>query len=221
MKEVVGQLSYIANGTRPDIAYAVLQLAQHQNDASHEHWTAAKHLMRYLRATRQVGLHYKRRRAGEPAVPQVEAYADADHATEKDRRSITGYTVLVGGAPVVWRSGKQDTIATSPAESEVVAANAASLELLFVRKWLESAGYPQSPSTLHIDNTQALDIAQDEESSKRTKHIDIKHKKIQELTQLQLVRPQHVGTHENVADIFTKPVTRDKLTYLRRKLGIA
>ena len=120
-----------------------------------------------------------------------------------------------------WRSGKQDTIATSPAESELIAANACALELLYVRQWLDSAGFPQQANTLHIDNMQALDIAQDEDSSKRTKHIDVKHKKIQELCENAQIRPRHVGTADNAADIFTKPLARDKLTWLRRRQGIA
>ena len=222
MKEVVGQLSYIANGTRPDISYAVLQLAKYSNDASDEHWQAAKRVMRYLAGTKGQGLHYRRRRDGEPAVLQAEAYADADHAGDvHDRRSVTGYVVLMAGAPVSWRSGKQDTIATSPAESELIAANACALELLYVRQWLDSAGFPQQANTLHIDNMQALDIAQDEDSSKRTKHIDVKHKKIQELCENEQIRPRHVGTADNAADIFTKPLARDKLGWLRRRQGIA
>ena len=222
MKEVVGQLSYIANGTRPDISFAVLQLAKYSNDASDEHWQAAKRVMRYLAGTKGQGLHYRRRRDGEPEVLQVEAYADADHAGDvQDRRSVTGYVVLMAGAPVSWRSGKQDTIATSPAESELIAANACALELLYVRQWLDSAGFPQQANTLHIDNMQALDIAQDEDSSKRTKHIDVKHKKIQELCENAQIRPRHVGTADNAADIFTKPLARDKLTWLRRRQGIA
>ena len=62
--------------------------------------------------------------------------------------------------------------------------------MLYVRQWLDSAGFPQQANTLHIDNMQALDIAQDEDSSKRTKHIDVKHKKIQELCDNKQIRPQ-------------------------------
>ena len=58
-RSIVGMLLYLAGSTRPDIAYAVHQCAifSHQPQASHE--VGIKHIIRYLKGTRDKGLIMK------------------------------------------------------------------------------------------------------------------------------------------------------------------
>jgi hypothetical protein len=44
-RELIGLLMYIANGTRPDICYAVNMLAQVANNPGRIHWEAAKRVV--------------------------------------------------------------------------------------------------------------------------------------------------------------------------------
>ena len=46
----IGKLTGLANGTRPDIAYAAGVLAHFNNCAGKAQWTAGKHLLCYIRA---------------------------------------------------------------------------------------------------------------------------------------------------------------------------
>ena len=50
-RSLVGSLLYVAMWTRPDIAFAVSQVARFQSDPSVYHWTLAKHILRYARLT--------------------------------------------------------------------------------------------------------------------------------------------------------------------------
>ena len=44
--------------TRPDIFYAVGVVSRYQSDPGVEHWTAMKHLLKYLKRTRDYMLVY-------------------------------------------------------------------------------------------------------------------------------------------------------------------
>jgi len=52
-RRLIGSLMYLVN-TRPDICFAVNILNQFQVEPKHDHWVAAKHILRYL----QVTIHY-------------------------------------------------------------------------------------------------------------------------------------------------------------------
>ena len=49
----VGSLLYLSTRTRPDIAFAVGNVARYCSKLTKEHWIAVKHIMRYLRGTCQ------------------------------------------------------------------------------------------------------------------------------------------------------------------------
>lgn len=76
-KQAVGALLYLARVTRPDISYAVNQVAAHASDPSKEHWNAVKNILRYVETTKDIGLTYRRN----PSEPHVRVYTDADWRT--------------------------------------------------------------------------------------------------------------------------------------------
>ena len=55
----IGALMYIANCTRPDIAFAVNLLARHSAAPTKRHWTGVKNIFRYLQGTIDLGLFYQ------------------------------------------------------------------------------------------------------------------------------------------------------------------
>lgn len=71
-RELVGTLMYVAVGTRSDLANIISRLAQFTNEPNHQHWTAAKRVLRYLAGTKDLGLVYTRK--DDPLF----GYADAD-----------------------------------------------------------------------------------------------------------------------------------------------
>lgn len=74
--QLIGSLLYIANKSRPDIAYAVGRLSRYTHNPSGEHWTALERVFKYLRGTLDYSLTYR----GFPAV--VEGYSDANWITD-------------------------------------------------------------------------------------------------------------------------------------------
>ncbi len=57
-QSAVGSLLYLSTRTRPDIAYAVNNVAKFCAKPTKQHWTAVKRIMRYLNGTLDLGLLY-------------------------------------------------------------------------------------------------------------------------------------------------------------------
>ena len=54
----IGALMYLANCTRPDIAFAVNLLARHSAKPTRRHWVGVKTILRYLNGTQDLGLYF-------------------------------------------------------------------------------------------------------------------------------------------------------------------
>ena len=54
----IGALMYLANCTRPVIAFAVNLLARYSSAPTQRHWNGNKHILRYLCGTTDLGLFY-------------------------------------------------------------------------------------------------------------------------------------------------------------------
>ena len=199
-RELVGALMYLAVATRPDIANTVSRLAQFNNNPNKRHWLAAKRVLRYLAGTTGLGLLFFR--ADQPLT----GYSDADWGgCTIDRRSFTGYTFLLGGAAISWKSQKQRTVALSSTEAEYVSMTEAVKEGLYLRSLLTELRLDRMAETvLYIDNRGAQYLAHDHMYHPRTKHIDIRYHFLRQSVAEGLVTLEHVPTSEMVADILTK-----------------
>ena len=97
----VGSLMYAMLCTRPDICYAVGVVSRFQSNPGLDHWMAVKHILKYLRRTRNYMLVY----SGEDMI--LRGYTDSDFQTDVDsRKSISGSVFTLGGRAIVWRSIK-------------------------------------------------------------------------------------------------------------------
>ena len=97
----VGHLLYLSTKTRPDIAYAVSDVARFSADPTEEHWIPVKRIMRYLHGTRDMGLLYD----GSKTMTSCVGYSDADWAGDlDDRKSTSGYVFQISNAAISWRS---------------------------------------------------------------------------------------------------------------------
>ncbi|KAI8124587.1 Retrovirus-related Pol polyprotein from transposon TNT 1-94 [Lucilia cuprina] len=60
-QSLIGTLMYLAISTRPDILHSICKLAQRNQNPHVEHEKAAKHVLRYLRTTKHLGLQYSKK----------------------------------------------------------------------------------------------------------------------------------------------------------------
>ena len=112
---VIGNLMYLMSCIRPDIAYAVNKLSRYTSNPGAMHWQGIMRVLKYLRFTRDYGLHYTRYSI------VLEGYSDANWTSNvKDSKSLSGYVFTLGGAVVSWKSSKQTVIARSIMEYEFI-----------------------------------------------------------------------------------------------------
>lgn len=214
-QSIVGSLLYAAVSTRPDIAEAVGVLCKFNSCPTEIHMTAAKRVLRYLKGTMDLGLVFAK--VGEPMV----GYTDADYANDDDRHSKSGVVFINAGSPISWSSKRQSVIALSTAESEYIALFEGVVEGVWLHQLLSDIGSKLSDAmTICVDNQSAIAIANNNKTSKRTKHIDVKYHYIREAIDNEKVRTQFCPSAENIADIFTKPLPREKFVTLRAMLGM-
>ncbi len=239
-RSIIGKLNYIANNTGPDISMAVHQCAKYCSQPKAIHELAVKRIVRYLLSTKDKGLILK------PNTSlTLDMYVDADFAgmwhkeyaeLRENVLSRTGFAILFCGCPIMWCSKLQTEIALSTTESEYIALSTATRHLLPLRRILEdinessfisltkhskTSGSATTllPSNIFEDNAACIVLATNESNYKpRTKHISLKYHHFHDQIQngnLQMIK---VDTHNNLADIFTKPLNKLKFQYLRKGL---
>ena len=217
-KELVGALLYLAVCTRPDISQAVSALSRYCSAPTQMHWNGAKQVLRYLAGTRDEGLRY-----GSSGSLDLVSFCDADYAGCLDtRKSTTGYVFCLNGGAISWTSKVQPTVAASTTEAEYMASSAAGREALWMRKLLPALGVKLDPKGINIqcDNQACLALTMNPIESPRSKHIDVLHHFIRDRVERSEIRFTYVGTDQNVADCFTKPLAGEKLKHGKKGMGL-
>jgi hypothetical protein len=214
-REMVGSLMYLMVSTRPDISYAVGQLAMYMNCHGPEHHAAVLHLLRYVKGTSDLGITYGN---NEDAV--LHGYSDSDWAANIDtRRSTTGYVFFLCGGPVSWRSKVQQTVALSSTEAEYMALTSSAQEAMSLRMLCKDFHVDVDDAVLlYEDNQGAIAMSINPVMHSTAKHISIKQHFIREKVQNGDVRLEYISTVDMIADALTKALSKVTFLNLRCKL---
>ena len=102
-RSILMSISYLANWTRPDVAFAVSKLARFMQAPGPNHIKELKRVLRYLRCHQDLGLEMDFSR--EPTKRGLHGYFDASFADCIDtRRSTVAFVFFYGPATVSWRT---------------------------------------------------------------------------------------------------------------------
>jgi hypothetical protein len=109
----------------------------------------------------------------------------------------------------------------STTEAEFINLIPTGCSLIWIKSLLQEIGYlNQGPKLIFKDSANALAIAMNPFERQRTRHIDIRFKWIIDRVKKQAFRLQHVGTEFQVADGFTKGLSKDKHREFVRQLNM-
>ena len=213
----MGSLRYLVH-TRPDIAFAVGYVSRFMERPTSEHLNAVKRILRYIAGTIDYGCHF--RRTG--AELKLLGFSDADMGGDIDtRKSTTGVLFFLGSSPVTWQSQKQKVVALSSCEAEYIAGTAAACQGIWLAQLLADLQSKQRAAfLLKMDSQSAIALSKNPVFHDRSKHIDVKYHFIRECIGNGTMDIEHVRTEEQLADILTKPLARDRFCELRVQLGV-
>ncbi|XP_019159665.1 PREDICTED: uncharacterized protein LOC109156265 [Ipomoea nil] len=215
-RRIVGALQYLTI-TRPDLAYAVNRLCQFMHSPTVDHWALVKRVLRYIKGTLDFGL-----RLAPSSSTCIHAFSDSDWAgCPVDRKSTSGFAVYLGTNLISWLSKKQRTVARSSTEAEYKALADVSAEVTWVVSLLRELGmHSGQPSTLWCDNLGATYLCANPVFHARTKHVEIDYHFVRDKVASGEFAINYVSTTDQLADIFTKPLSASRFATLRGKLNV-
>jgi len=214
----VGMLLYLSSNSRPDLTFAVSQVARFSHSPRKSHGQALKKIIRYLIETSDMGIRF------EPKPGKgLDCYVDADFAglfgyeDDQDPTSVksrTGFVLTLFGCPILWSSKLQTYITLSSTTAEYVAFSMAMRELLPLRVLLQEIGtklgldyIKQSlvRSTVFEDNMSTLSLINVPKMSTRNKHLSLKYHFFRSHIGIDKgIVVKYVQTTKQKANIFTK-----------------
>jgi hypothetical protein len=217
-QKLIGNLLYIAVNSRPDISAAVCILAQKTSNPGKNDWNELKRILRYLKGTST----YKLKLFDIGFTDILVTWVDANWAEDKvDRKSNTGIVIKLYGGVVIWSCRKQGLVTLSSTEAEYVALAEAVQEVMWFVRILEDLKIKiEKPMIFYEDNQSVLKMLQQEKTSNRTKHIDIKFHYIKDYFKNGTINCIYCPTSDMIADLLTKPLPANKLNFICKKLQL-
>ncbi|GJR35963.1 hypothetical protein Tco_1211647 [Tanacetum coccineum] len=200
--------------SRPDLRFYICMCAWYQAKPTKKHLNAIKRIFKYLRGTVNRGLWYLK-----DSSIALTTYADADHAGCQDtRRSTSSSMQLLGDRLVSWSSKRQKSTAISSMEAEYIALFGCCAQVLWMRSQLTDYALRFNKIPMYYDNKSAISLCCKNVQNSQSKHIDIRFHFMKEQVENGVVELYFVNTEYQLADIFTKALSRDRIEFLINKL---
>jgi hypothetical protein len=243
----LGMCSWLSSTVRLDGRYAFSRIAQYAAEPCYGAYDALIHLLDYYSTTAHLCIRQSLTEPGAWAFfSDSDLCGNAEAACM--RRSQLGYVAMCGSAPISWSSkvttvrfreydapagyswgrpvvanaGIADNHAdVSSAASELYAAGTCVMDVLALSYVASEANvaFP-SPFVLQVDNAaaQAFACQRRYAGRSRLRHIDARLEWVRCLRDSALVEVVHVGTHDNLADMFTKALSVRTFTAMRNRM---
>lgn len=112
-------------------------------------------------------------------------------------------------------------VTLSTTEAEFIAATACACQGIWLRRLLKEMCYAQNnPTVIYCDNSSAIKLSKNPVMHGRSKHIDVRFHFLCDLARDRIVELSYCQSHEQAADILTKPLKGEDFTRLCGSLGV-
>lgn len=140
-----------------------------------------------------------------------------------DNQSVSGWLFTMGGCAVSWSSKKQTCISHSTMESEFIALAACGREAEWIRNLLLDIKLwpsPMPPISIHCDSQNTMSNAYKNTYNGQSRHISLRHGHVKQLLQNGTLTIVYVKSCKNLADPFTKPLSREVVKTTSWEMGL-
>lgn len=211
----LGRIIYLSS-IRPDIQQAVGKLCRFMSNPRIIHLNMLKHLLRYLKATKDYKLKYV------PICnidePPVIIYTDADYKPEK---STSGACTLLFGCLVNSFSRSQSYVSTSTTQAETNAIYEGVCDYIYVCDLLQQFEENRTFNcVIYNDNQSSINSIRKGGEMNANRHYKSKINMIREKLESRRLSIAFIGTKSNLADVFTKPVSGNLIKQVMKELNL-
>ena len=214
----VGKLIHLSKYSRPGILNSVRELSRFCSKPTAAHMKAMYRCMKHCIKTKNKGVMLKPNDVWDGSKDYefvISGKSDSDFAKcPMTRRSVSGWSTFLNGAPYVRKSKMQKFVTLSVTEAECVAATSCVQDMMFGMRLLESMDLKvKKPMKLQMDNKGGVDIFNNWSIAGNTRAVSVRFAYIRELKEAGILEIEWIAGEKNSADLFTKNV--DGATYAR------
>ena len=165
------------------------------------------------------GIHY----TGYPRV--LEGYSDSNWISDTDEiKATSGYVFTLGGGAVSWKSYKQTILTRSTMEVELTVLDTATIEAEWLHELLMDLTIVEKPIPailMNCDNqTMIVKVNRSKDNMKSSRHVKRRLKSVRKLRNSRVIALDYIQTAKNLADHFTKGLSRNVIDNASMKLGL-
>ena len=152
-QQAVGSCMFLTVFTRGDGAFAVNKCARFNGQSRANTCRGNSTSAEIFGRTRSVGLTLTRTNSAH--ANQLYDTADANHVGADDRRSVSGWVVLLNGAMVLWASKRQPATTLSSTETKFYAVSLFGLDCKYLQRMIDMMRYKQIGATAIAQDNNA------------------------------------------------------------------
>ena len=176
-------------------------------------WGAAMHMIAWLRDHKNLGLKYSHAGNSSPIC-----FTDASNKPDpSDGKAQYGYTIMLQGGPIIFTSKKLNHVGLNAFHNEYMAMCESAKAIVWLRQLLAELGMQDMithPTLCYGDNNAALSLTVEDFVSTGNQYVYLPYHFNKEVSRLGYVVFAPKKSEFNLADVFTKPVTRGVLQKL-------
>jgi hypothetical protein len=206
--DTIGKIRFLADRTRPDIAFVSSFLARFGTSPTEDQVKASHRVIGYLQQkTKELCLNI-----GSPSKQiLLFAMSDASFIRGGDSKSQLPYSLFLAtdSGTFYTKSQKDKSVSLSSFHSEINALVEAIKMVLYYRDLLNELGYPQSePTLIYSDNMSVIQVSETLSKDNRSIYLINKINFVREQIFDKRVQLQYINTNDNVTDIGTKSLDK-------------